>query len=250
MLFNILQTEIDSMAAAVENAAAGAGDVMAQAAPQQQTMSYSLIEMATKGGWLMLVLLLLSIIALYIFGKKWWMIRQAGKIGKNFMDDIRDYIHEGKIKSAITLCEKYDAPVARLVEKGIGRIGRPLADIQTAVENTANVEVARLEKGLSTLATISGGAPMIGVLGTVMGMVQAFFNMSQAGNNIDITLLSSGIYTAMITTVGGLIVGIIAYFGYNWLTSKVSNVVFQMESSTIEFMDLLEEPAGAAKEEE
>ena len=244
MLFNILQTEIDSMAAAVENAAAGAGDVMAQAVPQQQTMSYSLIEMATKGGWLMLVLLILSIIALYIFGKKWWMIRQAGKIGKHFMEDIRDYIHEGKIKSAITLCEKYDAPVARLVEKGIGRIGRPLADIQTAVENTANVEVARLEKGLSTLATISGGAPMIGFLGTVIGMIQAFFNMSQAGNNIDITLLSSGIYTAMVTTVGGLIVGILAYFGYNYLSSSINSLVFKMESATIEFMDLLHEPAG------
>ena len=244
MLFNILQTEIDSMAAAVENAAAGAGDVMAQAVPQQQTMSYSLIEMATKGGWLMLVLLILSIIALYIFGKKWWMIRQAGKIGKHFMEDIRDYIHEGKIKSAITLCEKYDAPVARLVEKGIGRIGRPLADIQTAVENTANVEVARLEKGLSTLATISGGAPMIGFLGTVIGMIQAFFNMSQAGNNIDITLLSSGIYTAMVTTVGGLIVGILAFFGYNYLSSSINSLVFKMESATIEFMDLLHEPAG------
>ena len=245
MLFNILQTEIDSMAAAVDNAAAEAVDVMAQAVPQQQTMSYSLIEMATKGGWLMLVLLLLSIIALYIFGKKWWMIRQAGKIGKNFMDDIRDYIHEGKIKSAITLCEKYDAPVARLVEKGIGRIGRPLADIQTAVENTANVEVARLEKGLSTLATISGGAPMIGFLGTVIGMIQAFFNMSQAGNNIDITLLSSGIYTAMVTTVGGLIVGILAFFGYNYLTSNISDLIFKMESATIDFMDLLHEPADA-----
>ena len=245
MLFNILQTEIDSMAAAaMENAAAGAGDMMAQAVPQQQTMSYSLIEMATKGGWLMLVLLVLSIIALYIFGKKWWMIRQANKIGKNFMDDIRDYIHEGKIKSAITLCEKYDATVARLVEKGIGRIGRPLADIQTAVENTANVEVARLEKGLSTLATISGGAPMIGFLGTVIGMIQAFFNMSQAGNNIDITLLSSGIYTAMVTTVGGLIVGILAYFGYNYLSSSINSLVFKMESATIEFMDLLHEPAG------
>ena len=245
MLFNILQTEIDSMAAAaVENAAAGAGDVMAQAVPQQQAMSYSLIEMASKGGWLMIVLLALSIIALYIFGKKWWMIRQANKIGKNFMNDIRDYIHEGKIKSAITLCEKYDAPVARLVEKGIGRIGRPLADIQTAVENTANVEVSRLEKGLSTLATISGGAPMIGFLGTVIGMIQAFFNMSQAGNNIDITLLSSGIYTAMVTTVGGLIVGILAYFGYNYLTSRINSLVFKMESTTIEFMDLLHEPAG------
>ena len=220
-----------------------------QAAPVQQEMSYSLIDMAVKGGWLMIVLLALSLVAIYIFGKKWWMIRQASKIDKDFMMDIKDYIHDGKIKSAKTLCSKFDTPVARMVESGIERMGKPLGDIQTAIENVGNVEVARLEKGLPYLAMIAGGAPMIGFLGTVMGMVQAFFNMSQAGNNIDITLLSSGIYTAMITTVGGLIVGIIAYFGYNWLTSKVSNVVFQMESSTIEFMDLLEDPQGVKEEE-
>ena len=129
------------------------------------------------------------------------------------------------------------------VEKGIERIGRPLSDIQTAVENMGNVEVARLEKGLPILATVAGGAPMIGFLGTVMGMVQAFFNMAQAGNNIDITLLSGGIYVAMVTTVGGLIVGIIAYFGYNYLTSNISDLVFKMESTIIDFMDLLHEPA-------
>ena len=246
MLFHLLQVGLDSAATEMAETTAMA----AQAAPQQVEQSYSLIEMAAKGGWLMIVLAILSIIAIYIFGKKWWMIHKAQQVDKNFMRDIRDYIHEGKVKSALSLCEKYDSPVARLVEKGIERIGRPLTDIQTAVENIGNVEIARLEKGLPTLATIAGGAPMIGFLGTVLGMVQAFFNMANAGNNIDITLLSSGIYTAMITTVGGLIVGIIAYFGYNWLTSKVSNVVFQMESSTIEFMDLLEEPAGAAKEEE
>ena len=220
-----------------------------QAAPVQQEMSFSLIDMAVKGGWLMIVLLALSLVAIYIFGKKWWMIRQASKIDKDFMMDIKDYIHDGKIKSAKTLCSKFDTPVARMVESGIERMGKPLGDIQTAIENVGNVEVARLEKGLPYLAMIAGGAPMIGFLGTGMGMVQAFFNMSQAGNNIDITLLSSGIYTAMITTVGGLIVGIIAYFGYNWLTSKVSNVVFQMESSTIEFMDLLEDPQGVKEEE-
>lgn len=215
----------------------------------QQEMSYSLIEMATKGGWLMVVLLILSVIAIFIFGKKWWMIRQASRIDKDFMMDIRDYIHDGKIKSAQTLCSKFDTPVARMVESGIARIHKPLSDIQTAVENVGNVEVARLEKGLPYLAMIAGGAPMIGFLGTVIGMVQAFFNMAQAGNNINITLLSSGIYTAMITTVGGLIVGIIAYFGYNYLSSKVSNVVFQMESSTIEFMDLLDEPQANTEED-
>ena len=215
-----------------------------EAAPLQQEMKLSLIDLAAKGGWLMIVLLLLSLLALYIFGTKWWIIYKAGQIDKNFMNDIRDMIHDGKIKSAIDLCQRYDSPVARLVEKGIERIGRPLQDIQTAVENMGNVEVARLEKGLPMLATIAGGAPMIGFLGTVTGMIQAFFKMSTAGNNIDITLLSGGIYEAMVTTVGGLFVGIIAYFGYNFLTSQISNLVFKMESTTIEFIDMLHEPSG------
>ena len=218
-------------------------DLSAQAAPVvQQEMSYSLLEMAAKGGPLMIVLLLLSILAIFIFGKKWWAIRRAGKIDKDFMMDIRDYIHEGKIKSARTLCSKYDTPVARMVEAGLARSGKSLSDVQTAVENVGNVEVARLEKGLPYLATRSGGAPMIGFLGTVLGMVQAFFNMSNAGNNIDITLLSSGIYTAMITTVGGLIVGIIAYFGYNYLSARISSLIYSMESATIKLMDALSEP--------
>ena len=231
MLFNLLQATADTTA-------------LMQNPAVQQEMKLSLIDLASKGGWLMIVLLLLSIMAIYIFGNKYWMIRQAGQIDKNFMKDIRDYIHDGKIKSAIELCQKYDSPVARLVEKGIERIGRPLQDIQTAVENTGSVEVARLEKGLPMLATIAGGAPMIGFLGTVTGMIQAFFKMSTAGNNIDITLLSGGIYEAMVTTVGGLFVGIIAYFGYNFLTSQISNLVFKMERTTIEFIDMLQEPAS------
>ena len=230
MLFNLLQA-VDTTA-------------LAPAAPVSQEMNFSLIEMATKGGWLMIVLLILSIMAIYIFGNKWWLIRKASKIDKNFMKDIHDMIHEGKIKSALALCQKYDSPVARLVEKGIERIGRPLPDIQAAVENMGNVEVARLEKSLPMLATIAGGAPMIGFLGTVSGMIQAFFRMSTAGNNIDITLLSGGIYEAMVTTVGGLFVGIIAYFGYNFLTSQISNLVFKMENTTIEFIDMLHEPSS------
>ena len=230
MLFNLLQA-VDTTA-------------LAPVATASQEMNFSLIEMAVKGGWLMIVLLILSIMAIYIFGNKWWMIRKAGKIDKNFMKDIHDLIYEGKIKSAMALCQKYDSPVARLVEKGVERIGRPLTDIQTAVENMGNVEVARLEKGLPMLATIAGGAPMIGFLGTVTGMIRAFFEMANAGNNIDITLLSGGIYEAMVTTVGGLFVGIIAYFGYNYLTSQISNLVFKMESTTIEFIDMLHEPAG------
>ena len=237
MLFNILQTGAE-MTEAIE------------AVPVQQVANFSLIDLAVKGGWLMIVLLILSIIAIYLFGKKWWMISQAGKIDKNFMNDIRDYIHEGKIQSAQALCAHYDAPVARMVEAGIVRIGRPLGDIQTAIENVGNAEVGRLEKSLPYLATIAGGAPMIGFLGTVTGMVRAFFNMAQAGSSVDITLLSSGIYEAMVTTVCGLIVGILAYFGYNFLTAKVSSIVYSMENATIKFMDLLNEPAEAANTEE
>ena len=217
-----------------------------QAVPVQQEMSYSLISMAAKGGWLMIVLALLSIVAIYIFAERLYAINHAAKIDKNFTKDITDYLQDGKKKSALALCKKSDTPIARMLEKGIDRMGRPLHDIQAAVENVGNLEVARLEKGLPILASIAGGAPMIGFLGTVIGMVQAFFNMSQAGNNIDITLLSGGIYTAMITTVGGLIVGIIAYFCYNYLTSRVSDVVYKMENSTIEFMDALE--SGAANQ--
>ena len=224
MLFNVLQTSVEAVPVAVQQ-------------------KLSLIDLASKGGFLMIVLLLLSIMAIYIFGNKYWLIRKAGKMDKNFMNDIHELIHDGKINSALELCRQYDSPIARLVEKGIERIGRPLQDIQTAVENMGNVEVARLEKGLPMLATIAGGAPMIGFLGTVTGMIRAFFNMSTAGNNIDITLLSGGIYEAMVTTVGGLFVGIIAYFGYNFLTSQISNLVFKMENTTIEFIDMLHEPS-------
>ena len=249
MLFQTLQAVgLDSAAAGMAEDLAQSAAPVSDLAPAQVEQSFSLIEMAVKGGWLMIVLAVLSVIAIYIFGKKWWMIHKAAQVDKNFMRDIRDYIHEGKVKSAVTLCQKFDSPVARLVEKGIERIGRPLADIQTSVENMGNVEVARLEKGLPTLATIAGGAPMIGFLGTVTGMIRAFFNMSTAGSNIDIALLSGGIYEAMVTTVGGLIVGILAFFAYNWLTSQISDLVFKMESVTIDFMDLLNEPAEGSKE--
>lgn len=227
MLLNLLQTNPEVLVQEVEQA------------PEKM----SLIQMAVSGGWLMIVLLILSILAIYIFGSRWWAIRKASQIDPNFMNNIHNLIHQGNIKAALKVCKENNSPIARLIEKGIERIGRPLSDIQTAVENTGNVEVARLEKGLSMLATISGGAPMIGFLGTVIGMIQAFFNMSQAGNNIDITLLSGGIYTAMVTTVGGLFVGIIAYFGYNYLTGKISDLIFKMENNTIEFMDMLHEPA-------
>ena len=226
-----------------------ATDAAVEVAPVQEELSFSLISMAAKGGWLMLVLLALSIVAIYIFGKKWWAIRQAGKIDKNFIKDVDNYLLDGKVRSAHALCKRSDTPIARMIDKGVERIDKPLADIRIAVENVANVEVAKLEKGLPVLATIAGGAPMIGFLGTVMGMVQAFFNMSQAGNNIDITLLSGGIYTAMITTVGGLIVGILAYFGYNFLTSQVTSLVAKMEASSIECLDAAQARKESRNEE-
>ena len=242
MLFNLLQG-VDSLQTVT--------DAINEAAqsPVAQEKTVNFFEMFRLGGALMWVLLALSIVAVYIIGKKWWTIAKASKVDKDFMNDIRDYIGDGKLKSAVTLCRKVDNPVARMIETGIGRLGRPMNEIQAAIENTGNIEVARLEKGLPALASIAGGAPMIGFLGTVLGMVRAFFNMSTAGNNIDITLLSGGIYTAMITTVGGLIVGIVAYFGYNFLTAKVSNLVYKMESSTTEFIDILLHEPGDAKEE-
>lgn len=159
------------------------------------------------------------------------------------MDKIKDYINEGKIDAALNLCKKTDTPYARMIEKGIMRLGRPMNDVMVAIENVGNLEVAKLEKGLSLLATTAGGGPMIGFLGTVTGMIQAFFNMANAGNNVDVSLLAGGIYTAMVTTVGGLVVGVIAYFAYNYLISLVDKVVSNMEARSMEFMDILNEPA-------
>ncbi len=204
----------------------------------------SALELAIKGGWIMIVLAILLIIAVYIFFERYMALRNASKVDINFMNRIKDYIHEGKIDSATSLCKNSKTPIALMIEKGISRLGRPLNDISTAIDNVGNIEIAKLEKSLPTLATISGGGPMIGFLGTVIGMIQAFYDMSQAGNNIDVGLLSNGIYTAMVTTVGGLIVGIIAYFAYNYLVARVEKVVLKMEATSTEFMDLLNEPVN------
>lgn len=204
--------------------------------------SLSLFSMAVKGGWLMIILLALSIIAVYIFGERLWAINKAVKVTPHFMDNIKEFIYEGKIASALELCHNQNNTASRLIEKGLESIGRPLSDIQATIENKGSIEISKLEKGLPALASIAGGAPMIGFLGTVIGMIQAFYNMSMAGSNIDISLLSGGIYTAMVTTVAGLIIGIPAYFGYNYLTAKISSVVSQLESNTLDFMDILQEP--------
>lgn len=210
-------------------------------AATKEELGFSLIDMACKGGWLMIPLILLSFVTIYLFSMKWWAIKKASVLNKDLMDNVKANIAKGNFKGAIELCQQENTPIARMIAKGVTRLGRPLQDIQTAVENVGSIEIASLEKGLPMMATIAGGAPMIGFLGTVMGMVQAFFNMAQAGSNIDITLLSGGIYTAMVTTVAGLIVGIMAYFGYNFLTAKVSNLVTKMEHTTMDFIDMVGE---------
>lgn len=206
-------------------------------------MSLSLWELTLKGGPIMIPIFLLSLIAIYIFFDRFVAIRKAGKFDGSLMEKVKQYITSGKIEAALDLCRSNPNPASRMLEKGISRIGRPLNDVNTAIENVGNLEITRLEKGLPILASAAGGAPMLGFLGTVTGMVKAFYDMSVAGNNIDITLLSSGIYQAMVTTVAGLIVGILAYFGYNILVANIEKVVFKLELTTSEFMDLLNEPA-------
>jgi biopolymer transport protein ExbB len=198
----------------------------------------NLWDMAVKGGWIMLILALLSVICVYIFVERLMVIRKASKVDPVFMDRIRDYVKTDELKSAINFCRVTNTPAANMIEKGIERIDRPASEVQAALENAGNLEVAKLEQRLSVMATISSGAPMIGFLGTVLGMVKAFWEMANAGNNIDITLLSGGIYEAMITTVGGLIVGIIAMFAYNYLVSRVNDVANVLEAQTLSFMDL------------
>lgn len=217
----------------------------AQEAPAVPTpQELSLWDLTMKGGWLMIPLFLLSFIAVYIFFERLWIINKASKIDPRFMENIKDCIAQGRIDAAKALCQRDPTPIARMIEKGISHLGRPLADIREAVENVGGLEIARLERGIPMLATTAGGAPMIGFLGTVTGMVQAFYKMAQAGSNVDITTLSGGIYEAMVTTVGGLIVGIMAYFGYNYLTTRIKNFVSKMEANTIQFMDILNAPAN------
>ena len=200
-------------------------------------------DLSLKGGVIMIPLLILSILAIYIFIERAVVIRKAAREDRTFMDRIKDYIHEGDVDAALNLCKKTDTPYARLIEKGITRLGRPMNDVLVAIENVGNLEVAKLEKGFPWLATAAAGAPMLGFLGTVTGMVRAFYNMASAGTSADITTLPGGIYEALVTTVAGLVVGIIALFAYNYLVARVDGVVNQLEAKTMEFMDLLNEPA-------
>jgi biopolymer transport protein ExbB len=220
-----------------------ATDSLAAAATPVTEESLSLWELALKGGPVMVPIALCSVIAVYIIFERYFAIRKSSKDDPNFMNNIRDFISNGNIDSARSLCRNTDSPIARMIEKGISRIGKPLGDIEKSIENIGNIEVVKMEKGLSLLATVAGAAPMLGFLGTVTGMIKAFYNMSKAGKTIEIGLLSAGMYEAMVTTVAGLIVGIFALVSYNLLTAMVQKVVFKMENSSIEFMDLLQEPA-------
>ncbi len=204
----------------------------------------NLWTMATYGGPIMIVLAIMLAFAIYLFIERLVTLRHALEEDKSFMNRIKDYIYDGKIDSALKLCREANNPTSRMVEKGISRLGRPMSDVLVAIENVGNLEIANLEKGLVIMASISGGAPMIGFLGTVTGMVTTFYNMSlNNSGTIQLGDLSVGMYQAMVTTIGGLIVGIIAYFAYNYLVTRVDSVVRKLEARTMEFLDLLNEPA-------
>jgi biopolymer transport protein ExbB len=205
--------------------------------------SLSVWDLTLKGGWVMIPIFLLSVIAVYIFVERYFAIRKASVEDQSFMNRVREFIHDGKIEAAIRLSQSTNTPVSRMIEVGISRIGRPMADVNAAIENVGRLEIYKLERGMATLAAAAGAAPMLGFLGTVLGMIRAFYDMSLAGSTIDIGILSNGIYTAMVTTAAGLLVGIPAYFFYNILVAKIETVIFVLETRSSEFMDLLNEPA-------
>ena len=217
---------------------------IADIASEEKTLS--VIDLIFNGGTgsivIISVLFVMLAVALYIYFERLLAIKAASKIDKNFMNQIRDHVMSGKLEAAKILCAQTDSPVARLTEKGISHIGKPLEDINKAIENAGTLEVYELEKNVSVLATVAGAAPMIGFLGTVIGMILAFHQMATSGGQAEMGALASGIYTAMTTTVAGLVVGIIAYVGYNHLVNRTDKVIHQMEANAVEFLDLLSEP--------
>ncbi len=219
----------------------------ASAELEREVGTQSFFDIITKGGILgiliVLVLFALSVIALYIFVERYLTIKRAGRVDESFINNIRANVSAGNIQGAKALCASTDSPVARMVEKGLQRIGKPLRDIDAAIENVGNLEIFKLEKNLSTLASIAGAAPMIGFFGTVTGMILAFYKMATE-QNVTPDVLAGGIYQALITTAFGLFIGILAFVGYNVLVANVEKVVFKMERTTVEFMDLLQEPTG------
>jgi len=240
MAMTFLQIELPGEASSAAMPAATA----AVSEPTQETLS--IMDLMLSGGIggqiIMLLMVLLSIAMVYIFVNRMGAIKRANKIDPQFMKDIKDHVASGNVQSAINLCERSDSPVARMILEGLTRIGKPLQDISASIENQGKLEIQRLERNLPYLATIAGGAPMLGLLGTVIGMILAFKEMANAGGGVQIDMLAEGIYVAMTTTAAGLVVGIFAYFGYNFLVTRVESVIYKMETSSTEFLDLLDEP--------
>ncbi|HJN63081.1 MAG: MotA/TolQ/ExbB proton channel family protein [Flavobacteriales bacterium] len=213
------------------------------ATPEVTEKTLSIMQLITSGGTggtiIMTALGILSIYAVYILIERYSAIKKASKEDENFFNSIKNFVEQKDISAAKTLCQNTDNPIAHMIEKGVDRIDKPMTDISAAIENQGKLEIYKMENNLANLATIAGAAPMIGFLGTVIGMIVAFHEMASAGGNIDVEMLSKGIYTAMVTTVAGLVVGIIAYIAYNYLVTKVEKVIFQMEARTTEFLDHL-----------
>lgn len=231
----------------IEEVGATAIDTLSTAANSMQAEGgeISVWELTKLGGWwIMGPLALLSVLAIYIFVERFMAILKASKDESGFMNDIKDLVIEGKVDAAKSLCDSQSSPLSKMIKKGIARIGRPLPDINQAIETIGKLEVSKLEKNVAILATVAGAAPMIGFLGTVIGMVRVFFDMANGGNSLDINLLSNGMYQAMVTTIAGLIVGIIGYIAYNIIVARIEKVVFILEARATEFMDLLHEPAS------
>lgn len=239
-LFATLQTKTMEVTDTVTAVAGTLAQPVAQAAPAAESLSFW--ELCVKGGFIMIPLALLLIVSIYVFIERWLAIRRADKDDNTFMIRIKDYILDGDPESAQTLCDRTNTPYSRLIAKGISRLGRPMNDVLVTIENTGNIEVANLGKRLPWLATTAAGAPMLGFLGTVWGMVQAFYNLAKAGTSANIDVLAGGIYQALVTTVAGLVVGIVALFAYNYLVARINGVMNSLESKTMEFMDLLNEP--------
>jgi biopolymer transport protein ExbB len=220
-------------------------DILTEAIPVEKSLS--IIELISSGGLsgqlIIAILFLMLVLAIYIYFERLFAIKAASKVDSNFMNQIKDHVSHGKIDTAQILCAQANTPVSRLIGKGISRIGKPLADINTALENAGRLEIYGLEKNVSILATLSGAAPMIGFLGTVVGMILAIFELANAGGTIQMDVLASGLYTAMTTTVAGLIVGIISFVAYNHLVVKTDKIVYQMEANSLDFLDLLNEPS-------
>ncbi len=207
----------------------------------------SLWDLTMDGGYLMIPLALLLLVSIYVFIERCIVLAKAGKVDTAFMQKLREYIKSGDLKSADNLCTVADTPVSRMMLKGVERIGRPIQDVLGAIENQGNLESAKLSRGMTWLSTTAAGAPMLGFLGTVVGMIEAFFALAKSGTAANITVLSSGIYQALVTTVAGLVVGILAMFAYNYLTTRLNRIINIMEARTMDFMDLLNEPATATR---